>query len=685
MNKQLKHNSIYVKLVFSLLFIVLIAQLFRIQVIEHDKWGTRSKERDEFSRTYNASRGQVYFADGSPIAINELSYGVYAFPDNFDAKAVRDAKVTRDTFAKAAQEVFGLKEEDVIKKLTDSKIKYVSIINRVSAERLQEFSEKISKKLEVWNSEKQIKRVYPNKHIAAKLIGFLGKNESGEDIGRYGIEEYFDGVLRGTEGILEGKKDNKNRIIANEEYESITSKNGVDITLTIDKSIQAMMEERMMFWLDKYKAKEAVALVMEPNTGRILASVNLPTYDPNVYWKGELIDCKFEYYKVLHKECNKDLVPTPSQGNPDKNNEEVYYPEGYEEKLKELEEEKKKLLEQMNQENDIKLGDLTQEEKERLEKYPETVRPILRKESLPPAEVYRNAANSYLYEPGSVLKVLTLAIAYQYNAIPYDSNFPLGGHQGCEKVADVTLCTAKKQPRAQLTVKDMLRESDNIGALRVAQKVPRQDYVNTLFKFGLGKKSGVELADEVAFSTKETGSWSVVDLSTASYGQGTTSFTPIQLTRAWNILASDGKDYKPLILKSVNDNGDNKSIEPTMEGEVISAKAAKEALRVNALANSEATMRLAREFYAKYPYSGKTGTADIPDPDGLGYLSQVVNTSFIGVAPVENPRFTMLVWFREPRIGSDRDSPNGANTAQTAWIDIAEKLMLKMNIAPQTK
>jgi cell division protein FtsI/penicillin-binding protein 2 len=684
MDKHLRHNSSYVKLVFSLLILVLIVQLFRIQVLQHDKWLARSSIRNEYKKTYSASRGIVYFSDGTPLAINQPVYGVFAVTDNFESKKAKQEGITKEKFAESIESIFKLEKKIILERLSSQSAKYISIVSKISEDDLTKLKALVPEDSGVWTVENQVKRVYPNKLLASKLIGFVGKDDEGNDIGRYGIEEYFDGVLKGTEGIFEGKKDSQNNIIANENFESITSKNGIDITLTIDKGVQAILEERLLYWLDRFKAKEVTGVIMEPNTGRILASANLPTYDPNEYWKGEKIDCSLEYYSVLNAECNKAQIKEETKSTEVLNEEgQIFYPEGYVKRLKELEEEKQRILKEAGEQNaNSDLNILTDADKQKLEKYPERVREILRKSSLPYGDVYRNSANSFTYEPGSVEKVITLAIAYNANTISRDPNYQLGAHQGCEKVADVTLCTSTKKPKSSLTVREMLRDSDNIGAMRVADKVPTQDFIATLSKFGLGKQTGVELADETVYPIKDPQSWSIVDKYTASYGQGSISLTPIQLTRTWNILASGGKSFKPTLLKEINDNGSIKQFEPVFEGNVINEQAALDALRINSLANAD-SFKLARDFYAKFPFSGKTGTANIPKSNGAGYLDNVVNTSFIGIAPSNKPKFTMLIWFREPRLSADADYPNGANTSETAWLDIAERLMFKFNIAPQ--
>jgi len=694
MEKKLIRNISIVKFIFVILVSLLVIQLFRLQVVEYQRWTLRSEIKNLLRTQYQATRGSVYFEDGSPFAVSEVAYAIYALPPAFKNTNVVAKKITIESFIKDFADITGLKEDILVELMKQNK-EYIRIAKKIRPEIREIIEEKYPDSLGILHFEQQYLRTYPNREIGSKIIGFVSQDQNEQDVGQYGVEQYFDGVLRGTDGIFEGKKDSNNQVIVNQEFDSISSRNGIDITLTIDRNIQALLDEQAKKWNDLVKAKETTIVVMKPNTGRIIALSNYPTFDPNKYWEGELVDCNLEYYKVLHTKCNppkEELDNTDLEKNKDTENNLVIYPDGYlaklqklQEEQKRLDEEKRKLEESLNPTPEKKdPNELTEEEKKKIANYDEFIRPIFRKNSLPASDVYRNAANSSLYEPGSVVKPLTLSIAYNFNTIPKDPNYPLGSHEGCEKVIDVTLCTSSKKPVSRLSVEEMLQDSDNIGAFRVAHTMPNKDFANTYIRYGLGKGTGVELADESIFKIKPPEEWTKVDSATASYGQGNISFTPIQLTAAWNALASGGKYYKPTIIKEINDNGQVKEFPPELVTQVITPDAANSALQVTALATSKSWKR-ATTFYQKYPFAGKTGTANIPRTDGVGYVDRVVNMSYIGVAPVDNPKFTMLVWFREPRIGADRNTPNSINTGQWAWIDIAEQLMIRFNIAPKQK
>jgi cell division protein FtsI/penicillin-binding protein 2 len=698
MKASVKRNTIFIKVIFFLLVVALIAQLFRIQVLENSRWSLRSELRNKFLKTFHASRGNIYFSDDSPLAVNELDYNIFALPQEFNREDIIEAKITKEQFSADIATILPVVDKDfILHNISIPGALDVPVANAITEEKMLDIMEKYPVNLNIWRFEEQPKRIYPNGSLASKIVGFVGKDENGNEVGRYGVEEYFDGVLKGSEGIFEGKKDDRNNIIVNEEFDSISSKDGMDITLTIDKGTQLMLEQKLTYWMDKLKSKEATAVIMEPNTGRIIAIANVPTYDPNKYFDGELVDCSLQYYSVLNEKCNKPKTSDQCSITSDQCITATPTPtliqDEYERKLKEIEAEKKKLAQQEQEIRSIQRNDgkkdevvdpnaLTAEEKQRLAPFNNAVKEIFRKKSLDLNDVFRDDANSFIYEPGSVIKVITVAIAYNYNTIPKDPSYQLGGHKGYEQVQDAKLYTASKQAVSSLTVQDMLKNSDNVGALRVALTVKRDDFVDALSRFGLGKTTGVELADESVFNMKEKSQWSKVDQATGAFGQGSVSLTPIQLTNMWNILASEGKSFKPTVVRKIDDNGKIKDLEPVFIEQVISADAAKAALSVNALATQN-TSKKAKEFYAKYPFTGKTGTANIPKPDGLGYIDNIVNTSYLGSVPLENPKFTMLVWFREPRIGVDNLPPNSINTSQYAWLDIANSLVVKMNIAPK--
>lgn len=708
------NNTVYLKFFFLLVAVITISQLARIQVLENSKWSLRAELRDVVSIRTEGQRGQISFRDGSPIAYDKQVFRIFINP----------IERRNDTVDILPEEIYllikdytQLSEKDLIKELESNNQRRVLITRDLNEAEFVKVFSLFGNYPDLISYDQLFVREYPNKLTASKAVGFVGYDDNGIRVGRYGVEEYFDGVLKGTPGVIEGKKDQKGNLIIDERFSSVRPRDGINLKLTIDQAIQKKVDEKLIYWLDKFKAVEATAIAIEPGTGRILAISNFPTYDPNLYYEGESVDCELEYY-VLHKDCNpkkegenltkedKDEVlierGLDAEGELEsekKNNGEselilpegLVLPDGY------TEEEIRKILIQINELNEtsdedneiINQDDMDEieEEKEteidpRIEKYEEIVREVFREEDIPIGTILRNTPNSFLYEPGSVVKAFTLSAALEYNTIPYDGEFQLGGHNGCIMVAEREICTANKKPRSSLSLKEMIVESDNIGALRVAQTVKIKDFVEKFEEFGLGSITNVEMADENQFKSKPSSEWTKLDQVTASFGQGSVAYTPLQLVNAWNIIASGGVKYKPTIIYAKDDGEGDEIFSPVNQGRVIREEVAN---AVSNLTSSDPGYNgmFAKDFYDKYTYAGKTGTASVPKTDGVGYRDGVVNTTFVGHAPKDNPEVTLLVWFREPRI-SDNGSliPNASDTALVAWTDIMEQIMIIKGIKP---
>jgi cell division protein FtsI/penicillin-binding protein 2 len=130
---------------------------------------------------------------------------------------------------------------------------------------------------------RQFDRFYPEGDLAAAVIGFVGKNEQGDSVGRYGVEGYWDRELRGTGGFLEGFRSATGGWIPLAKRVFRDAKDGSDIILTIDRSLQHYACERLRRGMEEYEAASAALIIMDPETGAIRASCSLPDFDPNAY------------------------------------------------------------------------------------------------------------------------------------------------------------------------------------------------------------------------------------------------------------------------------------------------------------------------------------------------------------------------------------------------------------------
>jgi cell division protein FtsI/penicillin-binding protein 2 len=224
-----------------------------------------------------------------------------------------------------------------------------------------------------------------------------------------------------------------------------------------------------------------------------------------------------------------------------------------------------------------------------------------------------------------------------------------------------------------ITMIETVRLSDNTGMVFVGKSLGLDKMISYLSKFGIGEATGVDLQGETAAPLHPRNSWYPIDLATTSFGQGI-SVTPMQLLSAFSALANDGKRMEPhLVLKIITAEGQEIDIKPKVLSTAISsgtAKAMAEIL-VNAVNFGEAKWARVKG----YRIAGKTGTAQIPIAGH--YDPNKTIASFIGFAPADNPKFSMLVIVNQPTT-----SIYGADTAAPVFFDIARDLFAYYGIPP---
>lgn len=264
-------------------------RLFYLQVIEHGKYLSLARQEQVKRLVIPAKRGEIYMLDdGRPVKVvlNQTVYTMFA-----DPSIVSDKKAV----VKAARDVAGGNTVDGYKSRLDNKeLRYVVIAKGLSRKQ----AELVKKRgLNGVGFQAETERVYPEKQLAAQTLGFV--NASGK--GQYGIEAKFNKELEGKDGLLQSITDVSNvpLTIGNQNID-IPAKNGRDIVLTLDRNVQAITEEALAAGLKRSGATNGSAIVMDPQTGKILALTSLPTYNPG------------EFYKVTNAQAfNNGSVSTP--------------------------------------------------------------------------------------------------------------------------------------------------------------------------------------------------------------------------------------------------------------------------------------------------------------------------------------------------------------------------------------
>ncbi|MDP3997999.1 MAG: penicillin-binding protein 2 [bacterium] len=285
--------------------------------------------------------------------------------------------------------------------------------------------------------------------------------------------------------------------------------------------------------------------------------------------------------------------------------------------------------------------------------------------------LYPNPAVAFSYEPGSTFKVLVMAAALNEGVVAPETKCDKCG--GPRTIADYTIRTWNDKYYPDSTMMEVLEHSDNVGMVFVSEKLGQEKLYKYLLDFGIGQSSGIDLQEESSPALRPKKEWYSIDWATAAFGQGV-AVTPIQMLRAVGAIANEGKLTEPHVVKEVVDaQGKVMKINPKVTRQVVSSKTAKvlTEMMINAVEKGEAKWAKPEGFRI----AGKTGTAQIPISGH--YDQDKTIASFVGFAPADNPRFTMIVTLSEPT-----SSPWGSETAAPLWFGISRDLFNYFGITP---
>lgn len=284
---------------------------------------------------------------------------------------------------------------------------------------------------------------------------------------------------------------------------------------------------------------------------------------------------------------------------------------------------------------------------------------------------YKNPFITDTYEPGSTFKPLIMSAALDAQLVKPDSTCPVCS--GPVQVADYEIHTWNDQYFPNISMMDIIRHSDNTGMVYVSQVLGRDRMLSYLEKFGIGSGTGIDLQGETVPFFPEKSSWSTIDLATASFGQGI-SVTPIQLLDGFSAIANEGKRMEPHVVKNIlTSDGQTIAIAPKVLSQPISPEIAKVMTEILVYTVNKGEAQWAR--LPGYRIAGKTGTASIPVAGHYDPTQTIA--SFIGFAPADDPKFSMLVILNKPK-----SSIYGAETAAPVFFDIAKDILTYYGITP---
>jgi cell division protein FtsI/penicillin-binding protein 2 len=286
-------------------------------------------------------------------------------------------------------------------------------------------------------------------------------------------------------------------------------------------------------------------------------------------------------------------------------------------------------------------------------------------------QIFSNQPTVNNYEPGSIFKPITMAAVVNEGKVTPDSTYVDPGEL---HIDGYTIRNSDSKAHGTQTMSQVLEESLNTGVVYAKNKIGNKTFYDYIKRFGFGQQTGIELPEAKGDLSGLSGNIEV-NYATASFGQGI-SVTPIQLMQAYTALANGGKMMKPYIVQATIDyRGKVKNTEPQMISQVISPSTASmvSAMLVNVVELGHGKKAGVKQYYV----AGKTGTAQVPRADGKGYEANNNIGSFIGYAPVENPRFLALV-----RINHPRDVTFAESSAAPTFGELAQFILNYYSVSP---
>lgn len=604
-------------------FAVLTGRLVKLMLIDHEYFQSKAIGNQTRSTSVTASRGTIYDRNMEVLAASVSVENIF-----LDPLELYQNKVDLDFLASNLAALLDLDEAYIKKQAADTAMRYKVLRRKQPQEVCDAVRQFVSDNGIVGvHLEPDSLRYYPNHEVASQLLGFTNVENKGSE----GLEAYYNGTLEGTAGaVITTKGNNETEMLYSyETYYEATD--GDSMVLTIDLTVQRALEKQMRDAIDRYDVKNgAFGVVMDAQTGEIVAMSTLGGYDPNQYLT------IFDPEKDAQLEALYDAAMALPEDSP----ERQQAIDGY---------------------NDAVAA-------ERLRQW-------------------RNRCVSDGYEPGSTFKLLTLATGLDCGAVTLNDSFYCGGREQFEGRSQPLNCW-RHQGHGSETTAQALQNSCNLAFAHIGLKIGGETFYDYCKAFGLMERTGIDLPGESGgiFHTKERLSdhdaYGTSYLIATSFGQ-TIKPTPIQLVRAVSAIVNGGYLLKPYVVSQVID--ENGEIIRQQGREVIRQVISEEtSATMCELIESVVTDGTAKNAkVAGFRIGGKTGTAEKTDQrEENGQLTNDKIVSFVGIAPMQDPRYVILIALDTPSPTSGIYISGGVMAAPTVAA-VFEDVLPYLGVAPE--
>jgi cell division protein FtsI/penicillin-binding protein 2 len=530
--------------------LIIIGRLVIFQVVQSQELVERAEQNNYQQVIARPDRGIIYDRHGAVLAGNGADYQIGASPSLI---------INAEEIATALAPILGETRLDILARL-ESDYPYIILANRISSQAAEAVREHDFNGIQI---DPLPRRMYPQNNLMCHILGYTDFDGNGGA----GLEGYYQRELAGEAASAEVN------ISPLTEQLSVIAREGSDIVLTIDRSVQQTVEQHLQRAIANYGAEGGTIIVLDPKTGAIIAMANAPCFNPNEFYDAE-------------------------------------------------------------------------------------------------ESILLNPAVSRQYEPGSIMKLITMAAAIDSGAVTPQSTYY---DTGVIELGGYPMYNWDRGAHGTVDMTTLLARSLNVGAATIATWMGTDVYYNYMERFGFGRRTGIDLAAEAAGTMPTPGDelWTETSLGTNAFGQGIAT-TPLQMISSISALANDGYLMQPYVVAEIHHDGKVYAHEPTVLSRPIRPETAHQ---VTAMAVNAVRTEVYEAQVAGYTIAGKTGTSQIPE-NGIYHPSDTI-ASFIGWMPAENPEISVLIKLDRPTV-----SPWGSQTAAPTFAELAADLAVMLNIPP---
>lgn len=597
-------------------FAGLSVQLFLINRDNGEDYKKQVLSQQEYdSTTIPFKRGSIVDSNGTVLAVSNKVYNVI-----LDTNLLMQDEKNLEPTLSALKKIFNIDTNTVRSYIAEHPnsayyvmAKRVEYEKKAAFEELQKDPEQGKNIKGVW-FEDEYRREYPNGSLACDVIGFT----TSDNVGTYGLEEYYNDILCGTNGREYGYLNDDSTL----ERTTIPARDGYNIQTTIDANIQAIVEKYLKKFNEEYKdnvrtgngAEGLGCIIMEVNTGNVLAMADYPNYDLN------------------DTRNTQNLIGMP-------------------------------LLD----EKGVKVKPTEYVTQEAIQAMDDQML-YLHLDAL-----WKNHCIVDSYEPGSVSKPFTVAAALESGAITGNETYLC---EGKLQVADHEIKCHQTYGDGRISVQEGIERSCNVVLMNVAFALGKERFVDYQHLFGFGLKTNIDLAgeprtDTVVYTKDTIGS---TELATNSFGQGFNA-TMIQMAAGFCSLVNGGYYYEPHVVSKITtaDGATIENIEPRVLKQTIS-NTTSDTIRefCNTVVTGEhGTGHTARP--AGYMIGGKTGTAETLPRGNHEYV-----VSFMGYAPADDPQILIYVVVDRPNVPSQDDAKYATRIVRSILTEVLPYLNIFM-------